>query len=199
MKSLFDLCVSMRTLNPDTLGTAVIPQFYRDLFGFWIVRALLFGLLLMCVRATRHGKRVVAVILLLMVLSYLPLLFMVETLKRSIADTACHTMNNAVSGHTFYHSFVVSMTVYMAMAFDRARRRVTHLPRFVCLLAIACVLPQTITTWTYGYHSVRQMVLGACLGFICVGIVVSAADTLMMQLQSRFFTGRQQTRRKTRK
>lgn len=173
-----------RLSNPDTLNSALIAQGIRDFACFHAVRILLGVLYVLCIWRAR-ARLAVAVVLGAFLLSFFPAIFAVEKAKILLGDVACNVKPNSVSGHSFYFVFVTAAVWYFAHVFDRHRQRSSHLPHLLLALAVFLVAVNGFFTVYYGYHSVRQVVLGLVAGAFFSGAVVAAAERALCWLEMR--------------
>eukprot|EP01116_Phalansterium_solitarium_P009579 TRINITY_DN23796_c0_g1_i1.p1 TRINITY_DN23796_c0_g1~~TRINITY_DN23796_c0_g1_i1.p1 ORF type:complete len:338 (-),score=24.83 TRINITY_DN23796_c0_g1_i1:138-1151(-) len=115
---------------------------------------------------------------------------MCYALKHFLADTRCHTTPNSVSGHASFHIFYALCSVYLVVRLKRNPRQLrnfvspaflrkmwfggstrpvrlsTKLLLLTYVMFVVCAAITLSRTWTFGYHTQRQMLYGGMLAII---------------------------------
>jgi len=193
-KEFIDTCKYspyQRERNPDRDGEAIIGKMARAFLAFGCVRVIFFILYLLL--WSRCGSFWYSTyIILVLVLLYFPGLYICEHFKHSSVDRECHFRSNGISGHLFYTSYVLVCVFFLCgkiarlppnpnKRFDSSSPlwQIVTRNEFLKLLKVACVtflgLEGFFTYW-YGYHSPRQMFLGAIWGILYSTLVLIIAD-----------------------
>jgi hypothetical protein len=103
-----------------------------------------------------------ALLMFLYYVLWFPGIMILEYAKHSSGDFACSSRANGLSGHFFYFAWALSTLILLR---DRLRllAKPYYLERFFAFLVVV-FLVQGYFTLFYGYHSLRQALLGALFG-----------------------------------
>jgi uncharacterized membrane protein len=91
---------------------------------------------------------------------------LLECAKELIRDSSCSTHSNSVSGHASFMTFYALTALLWTESVGARRRSVWRsIALYVCLTAVfVCAALTLSSTWHGGFHSARQMMLGALFG-----------------------------------
>lgn len=181
-----------RKSNPDVTGKAILNPRERDFLSFTWIRFLL-ALLSWQIYDAFGRERKFFFALFAFFLSYFPAIYALHFIKEVMRDRECGDQEsfkgNGVSGHSFYISWAILTIIYLNQLLSR---QLQHKPRtlnyatsfpeklskmfygnWTIISSSIILIFQGVITFRYGYHSLRQIYLGAICGLVWVLISLS--------------------------
>lgn len=149
-----------RKSNPDVTGTAWIPHKLRVILVERAVQLYWTVFLAWSLYRKQHGSSRILYFAL-----WFPGIAFIEWATRLTPDMACSSraVGNGISGHYFYFAWSLSSLVLFQKSLPTP-----FWPTFLVMGMLYAM--QGSLTWIYGYHSLRQCVIGAAFGiFFAVG------------------------------